>query len=139
MLRLAQLSDRDELRRLLSQLTNCQEILSTKLAEILSRSDYQIWVYETKVDDANKLLATGTLYIEEKLTYGGRRVGHVEEVVVDKPSRGLGFGAMLVSKLVAEAKKKKCRKVLLNCSLTNENFYIKLGFRQNAVTMRLDL
>jgi GNAT superfamily N-acetyltransferase len=59
----------------------------------------------------------------------------LEDIVVARGFQSMGFGKLLVSKLV-----ELCHdsyKVSLICKLSNSDFYKKLGFEQNHVEMRL--
>lgn len=82
---------------------------------------HQIIVLELE----SKLIATGTLLIEEKLTYGGCKMGHIENILVDEAYRGKGYGELLVKELLDKAKIMKCYRVDLNCNVELENFYKK--------------
>lgn len=71
--------------------------------------------------------AAATLLIEHKLLHNARSVGHIEDVVVDKESRGRGYGKVLIRFLVAMAQKQNCYKVILDCSDNNIGFYKQCG------------
>ena len=58
-------------------------------------NDHQIIVLEIE----NKLIGTGTLLIEEKLTHGGSRMGHIENILIYDEFRGKGMGEQLVNEL----------------------------------------
>ena len=47
----------------------------------------------------NKIVASGTLLIEDKIIHGMSKVGHIEDIVVDSNSRGLGLGKKIISYL----------------------------------------
>ncbi len=38
-------------------------------------------------DNTTIMIGTGTIFIEEKLTYGGCRMGHIEDIFVHKNHR----------------------------------------------------
>lgn len=86
-----------------------------------------------------KVIGCGTLLLEAKLSHGGKRVAHIEDLVVDEKHRGAGVGEVLVKHLVETAQSHGCRKVSLSCAKKNVDFYQHCGFRQSEVTMRLDL
>lgn len=86
-----------------------------------------------------KVIGFGNIIVENKPAYGGSRCGHVEDIVIDEPYRGRGFGKALMAALVAHARTLHCRKVILSCGEHNVGFYEKCGFERHEVTMRLDL
>ena len=87
----------------------------------------------------NKIVGTASLVYERKFTWGGAVVAHVEDVAVHKDHKGNGIGSALMSHVIEQAKAAKCRKIVLDCSDGNVDFYERCGFRQNEVSMRLDL
>jgi ribosomal protein S18 acetylase RimI-like enzyme len=69
----------------------------------------------------NKLLTTK---LEDKDLYIGN-------ICVDKNSRGMGVGKFLLDNIIIYAKKKKCKKIILDVSKDNRvaiNLYKKMGF-----------
>ena len=40
----------------------------------------------------NNLVGTGTLLLEEKLTYNGCKMAHIENILIDENYRGKGYG-----------------------------------------------
>ena len=85
----------------------------------------------------NKLIGTGTLLIEDKLTYGGCKMGHIENLLIHENYRGNGYGELLVKKLSDTANNMKCYRVDLTCNVELENFYKKNNFNTNSVSMSL--
>lgn len=82
-----------------------------------------------------KLIATGTLLIEQKFIYNCVKMAHIEDVCVSKDFRMFGFGKIIVNSLIEEAKKLCCYKVTLNCSETNILFYTKVGLEKRGYQM----
>jgi len=72
-------------------------------------------------------VGTITLMIEPKIIHNGRPVGHIEDLVVHSDYRGRGLARLLVNKVVTEAKRHDCYKVLLNCDDDHMPLYEKLG------------
>ena len=81
------------------------------------------------------IIASGTLIIEKKLIHGGSKLGHIEDIVVDKTTRGMGLGKKLISFLIDYAKKKNCYKVTLDCNIKNKIFYEKCDLKCNGCQM----
>lgn len=85
------------------------------------------------------VIGTATLIIEQKFIHKGGKVGHIEDVAVHKNHQGKGIGQQLITHLVEYAKDKGCYKVILDCDQTLIPFYEKVGFREAAIQMRIDL
>ena len=85
----------------------------------------------------NKIVASGTLLIEDKIIHGMSKVGHIEDIVVDSNSRGLGLGKKIISYLTNLAKENNCYKVILNCNEENCKFYQKCGFVKKEIEMAI--
>lgn len=85
----------------------------------------------------NKIVASGTLLIEDKIIHGMSKVGHIEDIVVDSNSRGLGLGKKIISYLTNLAKENNCYKVILNCKEENCKFYQKCGFVKKEIEMAI--
>ena len=83
------------------------------------------------------LLGTGTLLIEPKLTYGGCKMGHIENILIDEKYRGKGYGENLVNKLLEISKNEKCYRVDLNCTPELNRFYKKMNFKKKYICMNL--
>lgn len=88
-------------------------------------------------DENKKLIGTGSVLIEEKLTYGGCRMGHIENILIDEKYRGNGYGEQIVNKLLEICKDKKCYRVDLNCNSELEKFYEKNGFKKKHICMNI--
>lgn len=87
------------------------------------------------LEENNKIIATGTLLIENKLIHGISKVGHIEDIVVDKYCRGKGIGKKIISFLINEAEKNNCYKVILNCKKNFIKFYENCGLIVNESQM----
>ncbi len=96
--------------------------------------NHQIWV----IEDINtkKIVATGTLWIEQKIIHDMGKVGHIEDIVVDSNIRNQGLGRELIKKLRDIAIEKGCYKVILNCEEYNQGFYEKCKFEKKGIQMR---
>jgi len=83
----------------------------------------------------NQIVATGTLYIEQKIIHEFGHVGHIEDIVVDSNFRGMRLGKKIVCHLINLAKEKGCYKVILNCNENNVRFYEKCGLIRKECEM----
>jgi glucosamine-phosphate N-acetyltransferase len=98
------------------------------------------WVVADYNDSIEKkVIGTISLFILQKFTHRGGKVGLIEDLVVNRDYRGKGIGSLLVKFAVDWAKSNGCYKVILNSSEENANFYSKLGFYEDQLCMRLDL
>jgi len=73
------------------------------------------------IEDNNKIIATGTILIEDK--------------VICNTNRGMGLGKGLISFLINIAKDEDCYKVILNCKKEYVGFYEKCGLVNHAIEM----
>lgn len=121
---------------LLEQLTivNKELIDETVFSYFLNTLDLEKKVVFVMEDDS-KIIASGTLIIEQKLIHGASKLGHIEDIVVDKTYRGMGLGKKLISFLIDYAKKKNCYKVTLDCNIKNKLFYEKCDLKYNGCQM----
>ncbi len=94
-------------------------------------------VYVIRDISSNKIVASGSIFIETKFIHGLSSVGHIEDIVVDKEYRGIGLGKSIIDHLVNISKDRKCYKVILNCSKDNVEFYNKCGFKEKETEMTL--
>jgi glucosamine-phosphate N-acetyltransferase len=86
-----------------------------------------------------RIVGTLTLFVEQKFIHHGGKVGHIEDVVVEKSFQRKGIGQALVLHATAEARKLGCYKVILCCFEDRVPFYEGVGFRRHDVGMRIDL
>jgi len=117
---------------LLSQLTKAENISENDFKNALTEinKNGNVFVFEDK--NNGKIAATAKLLIEQKLIRGGGKVGHLEDVVVDKDYRKYGLGKKIVLNLVDLAKEKGCYKIIGNCDDSVIKFYEKIGFENKG-------
>jgi glucosamine-phosphate N-acetyltransferase len=102
--------------------------------KINSNPDYIIAV--AVID--GKVVGATTLLIETKFIHNGGKVGHIEDVVVDKNYQRKGIGEKIIKYLLKYAKESGCYKTILDCVDDVKPFYEKLGFKHNANALRFD-
>ena len=85
-----------------------------------------------------KIVGSTTLIIETKFIHNGGKVGHIEDVVVDKKYQRKGIGEKIIIYLLRYAKDQGCYKTILDCTDEVKPFYEKLGFKHNANALRFD-
>ena len=85
-----------------------------------------------------KIVGSTTLLIETKFIHNGGKIGHIEDVVVDKEYQRKGIGEKIITYLLRYAKDQGCYKTILDCVDDVKPFYEKLGFKHNANALRFD-
>ena len=126
------------LLNVLSDLTKTGVIDKRRLKLIIKRINnrfYNIFIAEAD----GKIVGTATLLIEQKFIHQGSSVAHIEDVAVKGNQQGRGIGLLLMKKLIKEAKRNKCYKIILDFNKGVAGFYKKMGFYVNGYCMRLDL
>ncbi|KAF9920496.1 Glucosamine-phosphate N-acetyltransferase-like protein [Linnemannia zychae] len=98
---------------------------------------YHIVVIEELAE--RRIVATGTLIVEQKFLRGCAKAGHIEDIVVHDSQRGKKFGIRLIDQLKHIGFMVGCYKLLLTCSEANEAFYGKSGFVRKDLHMALYL
>ncbi|AYV82182.1 MAG: acetyltransferase GNAT family protein [Homavirus sp.] len=94
-------------------------------------------VYVIRNRSTNRIVATGSIFIEHKFIRNLSSVAHIEDVVVDPEYRGHNLGKSIVNHLIGIAIDKGCYKVILDCSDNNIVFYEKCGFARKGVEMSI--
>lgn len=110
---------------LLQQLTVCDSVsdkeFEQRFQELASYGeDHIIRVIEDNCSE--KIIATGSVFIERKFIRNCGKVGHIEDVVVDPSARGLHLGKRIIEYLTDHAGSRGCYKVILNCSSEKKVF-----------------
>jgi len=116
--------------QLLSQLTEVGHITSKNFSEILSKIQSQIWVFEDT--NANKIVASASILLEQKIIHCGGIVAHLEDVVVDQSYRGNQLGQKLIANIVEIARESGAYKIIADCKPELLSFYSKNGFEKRG-------
>jgi GNAT superfamily N-acetyltransferase len=82
-----------------------------------------------------EIVVTGTLFLEVKLSHGGKPVGHIEDIIVHPNYRGKNLSYFIVNKLISIATVKQCYKVILQCKPELCGIYERNGFIKSGVEM----
>ncbi len=126
--------------RFLETLTSLAEVgLTVVEAREIFRSQLRTGVrtYVAVID--GQIVGTATLLVEQKFIHRGGRIGHIEDVAVNRDFQKQGIGTALLQHTTEEARKFGCYKVILSCFPDRVAFYERLGYRRHDVGMRLDL
>ena len=119
----------------LRQASNIDKKTAEKIFDkINSNPDYIVAVAIIE----GKIVGSTTLLIETKFIHNGGKVGHIEDVVVDKKYQRKGIGEKIIIYLLRYAKDQGCYKTILDCTDEVKPFYEKLGFKHNANALRFD-
>jgi glucosamine-phosphate N-acetyltransferase len=116
--------------QLLSQLTQVGQISSDEFANILAKIQSQIWVFEDT--HVNKIVASASIFLEQKFIHGGGIVAHLEDVVVDQSYRGAQLGKKLIANIVEKARDSGAYKIIADCNPELVSFYSKNGFEKRG-------
>jgi len=82
-----------------------------------------------------EIVSTGTLFLEPKLSHGGRPVGHIEDIIVHPNYRGRGLSFPIIQHLLEFSKERNCYKTILQCKPELCGIYERSGFEKNGVEM----
>ncbi len=116
--------------QLLSQLTQVGNITQEEFSNIFAKIQSQIWVFEDIA--ANKIVASASIFLEQKFIHGGGIVAHLEDVVVDQSYRGAQLGQKLIANIVEIAKNSGAYKIIADCKTELLSFYSKNGFEKKG-------
>ncbi|KAH9475816.1 putative glucosamine 6-phosphate N-acetyltransferase 2 [Psilocybe cubensis] len=83
----------------------------------------------------DQIVGVGSVFIEQKFTRGLGKVGHIEDIAVDKSMQGRKLGLRVIQALSAISENTGCYKTILNCSDKNIPFYQKCGFEKKENEM----
>jgi len=87
------------------------------------------------IEKSKNIIGAGTIFNLIKLH--NNSVGQIEDVIINSAFRGLGYGKLIINKLVEIGKTKyNCYKVTLNCLDKNIFFYKKCHFEIVGVEMK---
>lgn len=119
-------------RNLINQLT---------IVNDFSKDDFKNYLNQTKYKKTfmvildKKVIGTGSVIIEKKISRDFKCVGHIEDIVIDFNYKGKGYGRKLINFLKNYCIKNNCYKIILNCNIENKSFYEKNGFSQKNLEM----
>ena len=87
--------------------------------------------------DTDKLVATGTVFLEPKFLRSLATAGHIEDIAVDHSMQGKGLGKILINTLTSLSEQAGAYKTILDCSDDNVPFYKKCAYEVMGVEMSM--
>ena len=82
-----------------------------------------------------KIVGSGTILIENKLTHNGCKLAHIENILISPNYRNNGIAKEIVEELVNIADIQKCYRIDLICKEDLHGFYSKFDFNTKQVCM----
>ncbi|KAF8965462.1 hypothetical protein BDZ97DRAFT_2074736 [Flammula alnicola] len=73
--------------------------------------------------ETDSIVGVGSVFLEQKFTRNLGRVGHIEDIAVDKSMQGRKLGLRVIQALTGISEKVGCYKTILNCSDANIREY----------------
>ena len=93
----------------------------------------KIFIYKQE----ENIIGSITFIIEHKFIYNTSKVGHIEDLYVDKNSRKMGIGNKLLNHCKNYSKQINCYKLTLYCNKELVPFYEKNNFIISSTQMKL--
>ena len=81
------------------------------------------------------IVGSGTIIYEPKIIREGSYTGHIEDIITHENYRNNGISKIIIENLTQYGKEKGCYKIILDCTIELENFYIKSGFEKKGLQM----
>ena len=125
----------NELFYLLQQLTSAPLLDKQFYLELIQNLPKNQYIFVMTNND--KPIGMISLLIEQKLIHGGGRVGHIEDLIVDKAHQHKGYATKLIQHTISVAKLHQCYKCILNCTDEVKPLYDKNGFTKKTNCMSL--
>jgi glucosamine-phosphate N-acetyltransferase len=118
---------------LLKQLTTVGDISKEKYETTFDKIGAQVWVVEFE----EKIIASVSLLLEQKVIHECGIVGHLEDVVVDRDYRKYGLGKFIIERIIKIARERGCYKLIGDCKSELLGFYEKNGFESKCVQISI--
>ena len=118
---------------LLKQLTTVGDISKEKYETTFDKMGAEVWVVEFE----EKIIASVSLLLEQKVIHECGIVGHLEDVVVDRDYRKYGLGKFIIERIIKIARERGCYKLIGDCKSDLLGFYQKNGFESKCVQISI--
>lgn len=132
-------NDFEQVVSTLSVLTKVGDLSKEKFAKTVEYLNKHPDIYNTCVivNQAGKVVAIGSIIIEQKIIHECGKVGHIEDIAVNKDEQGKKLGYHLIQHLTKIGKENGCYKVILDCAEKNIKFYEKCGYKYEGAEMTI--
>ena len=118
---------------LLKQLTIVGDVSREKYEVAFDKMGAEVWVVEFE----EKIIASVSLLLEQKVIHECGIVGHLEDVVVDRDYRKYGLGKFIIERIIKIARERGCYKLIGDCKSELLGFYEKNGFESKCVQISI--
>jgi len=81
------------------------------------------------------IIASGTIFLEQKIIRNCKKVGHIEDIVSHPDYRGLGLSTIIINELTKYGFNNNCYKLILDCDENIKKVYEKCGYSQKSIQM----
>lgn len=127
----------NDIKNILSNLSDIDIINSDEWPYFLENlpSNQHIFILSYK----EKYIGMVSIFIERKIIHRGKSVAHIEDLVILKEYKGMGFGRDLLNFCKKFARENNCYKIILNCNQFIKNFYIKNNFFESGHQLRFNI
>ena len=119
---------------LLSNLSIVSDIPTTDFKKYID-DIYNNGIIYVSIINNTKIIAAGTIFLEQKIIRNGKKVGHIEDIVVHPDYRGFGLSTIIINKLTMYGFDNNCYKIILDCEEDIKKVYEKCGFKQKSIQM----
>ena len=120
--------------KLLSSLTITSNISTSDFIKYID-DIYKNGIIYISIIDNTKIIASGTIFLEQKIIRNGQKVGHIEDIVIDPKFRGLSLSSNIINKLIEYGFENNCYKIILDCDKNIKKVYEKCGFIEKSIQM----
>jgi len=122
----------------LSVLTSAPDVSEAQYAQAFAAmqscpNTYFTLVIVSRATDT--IVGAGTVFMEQKFTRGLGKVGHIEDIAVDKSMQGRKLGLRIINALTGISEAIGSYKTILNCNDDNIAFYNKCGYEKKENEM----
>lgn len=81
------------------------------------------------------IIATGTIFLEQKIIRNCKKVGHIEDIITHSNYRGIGLSTIVINELTTYGFNNNCYKIILDCDENIKKVYEKCGYMQKSIQM----
>ncbi len=109
--------------------------------EIITKKENRSYGIKIEAREGEEVLGWAYLYIMYNELHS-EPFGFMEDVFVKEEHRGKGLGTKIIERLIEEAKKEKCYKLIGNSRYERpkvHSMYEKMGFKDHGKEFRMDL